>query len=137
MGNSKDSPLKEDEIRAHYVFDMYGSGDAVIGINPATDRPDTVYALLNMLDNLIRRFEIPTQSCVLSHITTTLELVNKNAPVDLIFQSVGGTEKTNTSFGINLALLQEACEAGLSLNRGTIGNNIMAYRYFAGFQLGY
>jgi ethanolamine ammonia-lyase large subunit len=114
---------------------MYGSGDAVIGINPATDRPDTVYALLNMLDNLIRRFDIPTQSCVLSHITTTLDLVNKNAPVDLIFQSVGGTEKTNTSFGINLSLLQEAYEAGLSLNRGTIGNNIMYFETGQGSSL--
>jgi ethanolamine ammonia-lyase large subunit len=114
---------------------MYGSGDAVIGINPATDRPDTVYALLNMLDSLIRRFDIPTQSCVLSHITTTLDLVNKNAPVDLIFQSVGGTEKTNTSFGINLSLLQEAYEAGLSLNRGTIGNNVMYFETGQGSSL--
>ena len=114
---------------------MYGSGDAVIGINPATDRPDIVYALLNMLDNLIRRFDIPTQSCVLSHITTTLDLINKNAPVDLIFQSVGGTEKTNTSFGINLSLLREACEAGLSLNRGTIGNNIMYFETGQGSSL--
>jgi ethanolamine ammonia-lyase large subunit len=114
---------------------MYGSGDAVIGINPATDRPDTVYALLNMLDNLIRRFDIPTQSCVLSHITTTLDLVNKNAPVDLVFQSVGGTEKTNTSFGITLSLLQEAYEAGLSLNRGTIGNNIMYFETGQGSSL--
>jgi ethanolamine ammonia-lyase large subunit len=114
---------------------MYGSGDAVIGINPATDRPDTVYAILNMLDSLIRRFEIPTQSCVLSHITTTLELIRKNAPVDLVFQSIGGTEKTNTSFGINLALLKEAYEAGLSLNRGKLGNNIMYFETGQGSSL--
>ncbi len=114
---------------------MYGSGDAVIGINPATDNPDKVYAILNMLDSLIQRFDIPTQSCVLSHITTTLELIRKNAPVDLVFQSIGGTEKTNASFGVNLALLKEAYEAGLSLNRGKLGNNIMYFETGQGSSL--
>ena len=114
---------------------MYGSGDAVIGINPATDRPDTVYAILNMLDSLIHRFEIPTQSCVLSHVTTTIELISKNAPVDLIFQSIGGTEKTNTSFGVNLSLLKESYDAGLSLNRGKLGNNIMYFETGQGSSL--
>jgi ethanolamine ammonia-lyase large subunit len=106
---------------------MYGSGDAVIGINPATDHPDKVYALLHMLNSLINRFEIPTQSCVLSHITNTIQLIEQHAPVDLVFQSIGGTEKTNASFGVNLSLLNEAHEAGLSLKRGTVGDNIMYF----------
>jgi ethanolamine ammonia-lyase large subunit len=106
---------------------MYGSGDAVIGINPATDHPDKVYALLHMLNSLINRFEIPTQSCVLSHVTTTIQLIEQHAPVDLVFQSIGGTQKANASFGVNLSLLNEAHEAGLSLKRGTIGNNIMYF----------
>ena len=114
---------------------MYGSGDAVIGINPSTDRPDTVYAMLQMMDHLIQRFEIPAQSCVLSHITTTLELIGKNAPVDLVFQSIGGTEKTNTGFGVSLAMLKEAHDAALSLNRGTIGNNIMYFETGQGSSL--
>jgi ethanolamine ammonia-lyase large subunit len=106
---------------------MYGSGDAVIGINPATDHPEKVYALLHMLNSLINSFEIPTQSCVLSHLTTTIQLIEQHAPVDLVFQSIGGTEKTNSSFGVNLSMLKEAHQAGLSLRRGTIGNNIMYF----------
>jgi ethanolamine ammonia-lyase large subunit len=106
---------------------LYGSGDAVIGINPATDSPATVAALLRLIDTLRLQFDIPTQSCVLSHITTTLELINAGAPVDLCFQSIGGTEKTNSSFGINLALLDEAYAATLSLNRGTVGQNVMYF----------
>ncbi len=108
---------------------LYGSGDACIGINPATDSPSHVMSLLRMIDQLRQQFDIPMQSCVLSHITTTLELINKNkdAPVDLCFQSVGGTELTNTSFGINLNLIEEAYQATLSLNRGTIGNNVMYF----------
>ncbi len=114
---------------------FYGSGDAVIGINPATDNPEKVYSILSMLDDLILAFDIPTQSCVLTHVTTTIDLINKNAPVDLIFQSIGGTEKTNTSFGVSLRLLQEAYEAGLSLNRGTIGNNVMYFETGQGSSL--
>jgi ethanolamine ammonia-lyase large subunit len=108
---------------------LYGSGDACIGINPATDSPSHVMSLLRMIDQLRQQFEIPMQSCVLSHITTTLELINKNkeAPVDLCFQSIGGTELTNTSFGINLALIEEAYQATLSLNRGTVGDNVMYF----------
>lgn len=90
---------------------LYGSGDAVIGINPATDNPATVLALLQMIDHVRERFTIPVQSCVLCHVTTTLRLLEKNAPVDITFQSIGGTEKTNSSFGISLSLLQEAYEA--------------------------
>lgn len=106
---------------------LYGSGDAVIGINPATDSPDITASLLQMLDQLIARFQIPTQSCVLCHVTTTLEMVERGMPIDLAFQSIGGTEKTNSSFGVNLALLQEAHEATLSLRRGTIGNQVMYF----------
>jgi ethanolamine ammonia-lyase large subunit len=108
---------------------LYGSGDACIGINPATDSPSHVMNLLRMIDQLRQQFDIPIQSCVLSHITTTLGLINKNneAPVDLCFQSIGGTELTNTSFGINLALIEEAYQATLSLNRGTIGDNVMYF----------
>jgi len=106
---------------------LYGSGDAVIGINPATDNPKAVATLLFMIDSLRQKYEIPTQSCVLSHITTTFELMQQGVPVDLVFQSIGGTEKTNSSFGINLALLKEAHDCALSLNRGTIGNNVMYF----------
>lgn len=114
---------------------LYGSGDAVIGINPATDSPATVMNLLKLIDNVREQFEIPTQSCVLSHITTTLDLIGKGAPVDLCFQSIGGTEQTNTSFGINLALLDEAYQATLSLNRGTIGTNVMYFETGQGSEL--
>jgi ethanolamine ammonia-lyase large subunit len=114
---------------------LYGSGDACIGINPATDSPAAVLNLLNLIDTLREQFEIPTQSCILSHITTTLDLVNKGAPVDLCFQSIGGTEKTNASFGINLALIDEAYQATLSLNRGTIGQNVMYFETGQGSEL--
>jgi len=114
---------------------LYGSGDAVIGINPATDSPTAVMSLLHLVDTLRNQFDIPTQSCVLSHITTTLELINKGAPVDLCFQSIGGTELSNSSFGINLALLDEAYDATLSLNRGTIGKNVMYFETGQGSEL--
>lgn len=114
---------------------FYGSGDAVIGINPATDNLQTVMKLYDMLDAVISKFEIPTQSCVLSHVTTTIEAINKNTPVDLIFQSIGGTEKTNQSFGISLSILQEAYEAGLSLNRATLGQNVMYFETGQGSSL--
>lgn len=106
---------------------LYGSGDAVIGINPATDSPKVTADLLRMLDNLRQQYEMPIQSCVLTHITTTLQQINEGVPVDLVFQSIAGTEKANSSFGINLNLLQEAYEAGLQLKRGTVGNNIMYF----------
>ncbi len=114
---------------------LYASGDAVIGINPATDNPAHVHLLLNLLDAFISKFSIPTQACVLAHLTTTIELINKNAPVDLVFQSIGGTEKTNSSFGINLSMLKEANDAALSLNRGTIGNNVMYFETGQGSSL--
>ncbi|WP_214070815.1 ethanolamine ammonia-lyase subunit EutB [Mucilaginibacter sp. dw_454] len=114
---------------------LLGSGDAVIGINPATDSPAAVANLLQLIDNIRQQFDIPTQSCVLSHITTTLQLINENAPVDLCFQSIAGTEKTNSSFGIDLALLDEAYQATLSLNRGTVGNNVMYFETGQGSSL--
>jgi ethanolamine ammonia-lyase large subunit len=116
---------------------LYGSGDAVIGINPATDSPAAVLNLLQVIEALRQQFGIPAQSCVLSHITTTLELINKNgaAPVDLCFQSIGGTQQSNASFGINLALITEAYEATLSLKRGTIGQNVMYFETGQGSEL--
>lgn len=96
---------------------LMGAGDAVIGINPATDNLPQVMRLLQLLDAVIARHEIPTQSCVLTHVTTTIEAIRRGAPVDLVFQSIAGTEGANTGFGITLALLQEAREAALSLKR--------------------
>ncbi len=106
---------------------MLGAGDAVIGINPATDSPERTHALLCMLEEARLKLAIPTQSCVLSHVSTTLGLVGRGAPVDLVFQSVGGTEGVNRSFGVDLALLREAHEAALSLGRGTVGQNVMYF----------
>lgn len=106
---------------------LYGCGDAVIGINPASDDPATTRRLLEMIDALRLRFDMPIQSCVLSHVTTTLDLIRQGAPVDLVFQSIGGTEKANASFGISLSLLKEAHEAGRSLHRGTVGSNLMYF----------
>ena len=106
---------------------LYGSGDACIGINPATDNPATVAALLELVDRIRERYAIPTQSCVLAHVTTTLEAIRRGAPVDLVFQSVAGTEAANRAFGIDLALLAEAREAALSLGRGSRGDNVMYF----------
>ncbi|HUL12263.1 MAG TPA: ethanolamine ammonia-lyase subunit EutB [Methylococcaceae bacterium] len=106
---------------------MYGSGDAVIGINPATDNLGNVHSLLNLLDDVIQRQQIPTQSCVLSHVTTTMQLMERGAPVDLVFQSIAGTETANRSFGINLAMLGEAQAMALDLRRGTLGSNVMYF----------
>ena len=106
---------------------LYGAGDAVIGINPASDSLPVLAQLNVMLDDIIQRFAIPTQSCILTHVTNTLQLIERGAPVDLVFQSVAGTEAANSGFGINLAMLQEAREAALSLRRGTLGNNVMYF----------
>jgi ethanolamine ammonia-lyase large subunit len=106
---------------------MLGSGDACIGINPASDDPAVIGGLLRLLDEIIIRLEIPTQACVLAHVTTTLELIEQGAPVDLVFQSIAGTEAANRSFGIDLALLGQARQAGQSLRRGTVGDNVMYF----------
>lgn len=106
---------------------MYGNGDAVIGINPATDNLQNLTELLKLLDHVISEYQIPTQSCVLTHITSAIQLIEKKVPVDLVFQSITGSEKANTSFGIDLALLREGHEAGVSLNRGTVGQNVMYF----------
>lgn len=105
----------------------YGCGDAVIGINPATDNLENITRLLHVLDSIIDRYDIPTQSCILTHVTTTMEAIENGAPVDLCFQSIAGTEKANASFGVTLGLLKEAHEATLSLKRGTVGDNVMYF----------
>ena len=106
---------------------LYGCGDAVIGINPASDSVSTAMRLLHALDEIRIRFDIPVQTCVLSHVTNTIEAIALGGPVDLVFQSVAGTEKANAGFGINLALLEEAQQAALSLKRGTVGENVMYF----------
>jgi ethanolamine ammonia-lyase large subunit len=99
----------------------------VIGINPAADSIAAVTTLIEMLNEVIRRYAIPTQSCVLTHVTTSIEAINRGAPVDLVFQSIAGTEAANKSFGISLKILQEGRAAALGLERGTIGNNVMYF----------
>lgn len=114
---------------------LYGNGDAVIGINPATDNVEQTIKLLKLMDDVIQKYEIPTQSCVLTHVTNTIEAIEKGASVDLVFQSIGGTQATNSSFGVDLKILKEAHEAGLSLNRGTVGNNVMYFETGQGSSL--
>ncbi len=105
----------------------YGSGDAVIGINPVSDNLRSVETLLHMLDRIRERYDIPTQSCVLAHVTTQMEAMRRGAPVDLVFQSIAGTEAANRSFGINLKMLEEARQQALELKRGTVGDNVMYF----------
>jgi len=105
----------------------FGVGDAVIGINPATDNIPTAMALLQMLDDLRQSYHIPTQSCVLTHVTNAIEIINRGAPVDVVFQSVAGTQAANEGFGVTLSMLKEAHEAALSLRRGTVGQNVMYF----------
>jgi ethanolamine ammonia-lyase large subunit len=106
---------------------MYGAGDAVIGVNPASDSLPVLGELLRHLDGLITRYEIPTQACVLTHVTSTIRLIEQGAPVDLVFQSIAGTEGANRAFGVSLATLREGREAALSLGRGTLGDNVMYF----------
>lgn len=106
---------------------LYGCGDAVIGVNPASDSLHAVVRLLEMMNTFRERYEVPTQTCVLAHVTNTLRAIERGAPVDLVFQSIGGTEKTNRSFGVSLALLAEARTAALELGRGTVGDNVMYF----------
>jgi ethanolamine ammonia-lyase large subunit len=122
-------PTDDTKGIAASMFDglMYGCGDAVIGINPASDSLSAITALIEMIDEFRQRYDVPTQSCVLTHVTNTIAAIEKGAPVDLVFQSIAGTEKANASFGVSLALLKEAHEAGLSLKRGTVGDNLMYF----------
>jgi ethanolamine ammonia-lyase large subunit len=122
-------PTDDPRGIAAAIFDglLYGSGDAVIGINPATDNLAQHVKLLTMLGEVIERYAIPTQSCVLTHVTNTIAAIEGGAPVDLVFQSIAGTEAANRSFGIDLGLLGEARAAALSLKRGTVGNNVMYF----------
>jgi ethanolamine ammonia-lyase large subunit len=106
---------------------LYGAGDAVIGINPATDSLPALMDLYYLVDEVINQYEIPTQSCILTHVTNQIQLIERGAPVDLVFQSIAGTEKANKSFGIDIALLEEAQSAAHSLKRGTVGNNVMYF----------
>ena len=106
---------------------LLGAGDAVIGSNPATDSPERAHALVAMLDEIRTKLDIPTQTCELAHITTTLALIARGTPVDLVFQSIAGTEAANKSFGIDLALLREGRDAALALKRGTLGDNVMYF----------
>ena len=114
---------------------LYGCGDAVIGVNPAGDGLAAFLPLWKMMDELISRFSIPTQSCVLTHVTNQLRAIEQGAPVDLVFQSIGGTQKTNESFGVTLALLREAMQAARSLKRGTLGDNVMYFETGQGSSL--
>jgi len=109
------------------LFDglLYGNGDAIICINPATDNLPQVIRIVEMLDEIISRYNVPTESCVLTHVTNTIAAIDRGAPVDLVFQSIAGTQAANASFGIDLALLAEAHAAALSLRRGTVGDNVM------------
>lgn len=106
---------------------MYGSGDAVVGINPASDNVNVLSGLVEMMAQVIDRYAIPTQSCVLTHVTNTLRMMERGVPVDLVFQSIAGTEKANAGFGVNVAMLREAQEAAHALHRGTLGNNVMYF----------
>lgn len=114
---------------------LLGCGDAVIGINPAGDSPAVTAELVSMVDQVRQAYDIPLQSCVPAHVTTTIGLIEAGAPVDLVFQSIGGSEATNASFGVNLALLREGREAGLSLGRGTVGDNVMYFETGQGSSL--
>jgi len=106
---------------------LYGCGDAVIGINPATDSVASATKLLRLLDDFRIRYDAPVQSCVLAHVTNTMEAMEQGAPVDLVFQSIAGTQRANESFGVSLALLREAQEAAMSLRRGTVGSDCMYF----------
>ncbi|MEO9324819.1 ethanolamine ammonia-lyase subunit EutB [Nocardioides sp. C4-1] len=106
---------------------LLGCGDAVVGINPASDNPATVARLLRLLDDVRLRYDIPTQSCVLTHVTTTLDLMAAGEPVDLVFQSIAGTQGANAGFGVELSVLAEAADAARALGRGTVGDQVMYF----------
>ncbi|KND61632.1 Ethanolamine ammonia-lyase heavy chain [Candidatus Burkholderia verschuerenii] len=116
-----------DDAKGIAASMLYGCGDAVIGINPASDSPAAIGTLLTMMDDFRQRYDVPMQSCVLTHVTNTLAAIEQGAPVDLVFQSITDTERTNASFGVTLALLEEAHDAAQSLKRGTVGDNVMYF----------
>jgi ethanolamine ammonia-lyase large subunit len=122
-------PTDDSRAIAVSILDglMYGAGDAVIGINPASDSLPVLATLWRLLDDVIQRFAIPTQSCILTHVTQQIRAIEAGLPVDLVFQSVAGTEAANSGFGISLELLREARDAALSLRRGTVGQNVMYF----------
>ncbi|WP_300304796.1 ethanolamine ammonia-lyase subunit EutB [Ferrovibrio sp.] len=122
-------PTDDPEGIAAALLDglLFGIGDAVIGINPASDSVSDGIRLLELLEAIRQRFDIPTQSCVLAHVTATLQMIERNAPVDLVFQSIAGTEAANKGFGVDLAVLREAREAALALKRGSVGDNVMYF----------
>jgi ethanolamine ammonia-lyase large subunit len=105
----------------------YGSGDAVIGVNPVSDNLHSVETLLRVLDRIRERYQIPTQTCVLAHVTTQMEAMRRGTPVDLVFQSIAGTEAANRSFGVGIGMLEEARQQALDLKRGTVGDNVMYF----------
>ena len=106
---------------------LLGAGDAVIGINPATDSAAQAIVLLDRLEELRQRFDIPTQTCVLAHVTTMMQAMERGAPVDLVFQSIAGSQAANESFGVSLSVLDEAHVAAQGLKRGTLGRNVMYF----------
>ncbi len=106
---------------------LMGAGDAVIGINPASDNVASLEHLVRLIDELVTTYGIPTQSCVLGHVTTQIAAIARGVPVDLVFQSIAGTQTANASFGVDLKLLGEARAAALSLKRGTVGDDVMYF----------
>ena len=103
---------------------LYGNGDAMIGINPATASIASICARRGLHDAIIQRYEVPTPACVLTHVTTSIEAINRGVPPDLVFQSIAGPEAANASFGLSLSVLQEGLEARLRLNRGHLGQHL-------------
>ncbi len=106
---------------------LFGAGDAVIGINPATDNIDAYLRLLDMLESLRLRYAIPTQTCVLSHVTTTMMAMDCGGPVDLVFQSIAGSEAANAAMGVSLSLLGEAEDAARGLGRVPVDGRMMYF----------
>jgi ethanolamine ammonia-lyase large subunit len=106
---------------------LMGSGDAVIGVNPATDSVEDYVRIVSLLDELRSRLSIPTQTCCLGHVTTAIRAIEQQAPVDLVFQSIAGSQKANDGFGVDLAILREAHEAVRGLKRGPVDANLMYF----------
>lgn len=104
-----------------------GAGDAMIGINPASDSPATIEKIVYMLDDLRLKLAIPTQSCLLTHVSTQIDLLKKKAPIDLVFQSIAGTEITNNGFGVTLSMLRDAHNMAREQHRGILGSNVMYF----------